>query len=305
MKKNKFLALIAFLLGLLLLAGCGQGQQTKTEQPKDTAAKAQSIKIGGSSTLAPVIAQCADDFTTKNTTWNKVNSTLPEEPIVIFVSTGGSGFGVKSAVDGTVDIGLVSREIKDAEKEKMPNGKIFKIGSDVLTIAVNPQNPVLQVKPDLKIDEVKRIFAGEIKTWKELDAKLPDSPIVVCVRDLGGGASQVFDELVMKGTPVTKEALQIPSMGALAGKVMENKEAIGYVSSGMVNQNPGKISVLSVDGVTPSLENITSGKYKISRPLLLITKDKPDTRQQLFIDYLLSEKGLKVVEAMGFVPLAK
>lgn len=305
MVRGKFITVIVVLLGLLLLAGCGQSQQTKADQPKDAATKAQSIKMGGSSTLAPVIAKCADDFTEKYKTWNKVDPKLPEEPIVIFVSTGGSGFGVKSAIDGTVDIGLASREIKESEKEKMPNGKIFKMGSDALTIAVNPKNPVLQVKPNLTTDEVKRIFAGEIKTWKELDAKLSDRPIVIAVRDLGGGASQVFDELVMKGTPVAKEAIQLPSMGALAGKVMENVDAIGYVSVGLVKQNEGKIGVLNIDGVAPTVENITGGKYKIARPLLMITKDKPDVRQQLFIDYLLSDKGLKVVEDMGFIPSAK
>ncbi len=303
--RNRFITVLAFLLGLLLLVGCGQSQQQQTEQPGDAITKAQSIKIGGSSTLAPVIAKCADNFTEKHKTWNKVEPKLPEEPIIIFVSSGGSGFGIKSAVDGTVDIGLTARDVKDSEKEKMPDGKIFKIGSDVLTIAVNPKNPVLQVKPDLTTDEVKRIFAGEIKTWKQLDAALPDRPIVVAVRDLGGGASQVFDETVMKGTPVSKDALQIPSMGALAGKVMENADSIGYVSSGMVNQNKGKIAVLSVDGIAPNLENITSGKYKIARPLLLVTKGQPDTQQQLFIDYLLSDDGLTVVEEMGFVPSAK
>lgn len=303
MWRNKFLAVFLVVMGLFLLAGCGQNEPKAADQTGDTASQIQPIKLGGSSTLAPVVAQCADNFTEEYKTWNNVDPQLPEEPIVIFVSTGGSGFGVKAALDGTVDIGLVSREIKDEEKEKMPEGKVFKLGSDALTIAVHPQNEVMQVKPDLTTDEIKRIFAGEIKTWKELDARLPDNPIVLAIRDLGGGASQVFDELVMKGTPVAKDAIQLPSMGALAGKVMENQNAIGYVSYGLVKQNEGQLGVLSVDGVTPTQETISSGDYKIARPLLLITKDTPNAQEQLFIDYLLSDKGLKVVEEMGFVPV--
>lgn len=302
MGRNKFLAVFFIIVGLFLLAGCGQSDPKATDQDGDTASQAQSIKVGGSSTLAPVIAQCANNFTEEYKTWGNVDPQLPEEPIVIFVSTGGSGFGVKSTLDGSVDIGMASREIKDEEKEKMPEGKIFKMGSDALTIAVHPQNEVLQVKPDLTTDEVKRIFAGEIKTWKQLDAKLPDNPIVLAIRDLGGGASQVFDELVMKGTPVSKEAIQLPSMGALAGKVMENQNAVGYVSYGLVKQNEGQMGVLNVDGVTPTMETISSGDYKIARPLLLITKDTPNSQEQLFINYLLSDKGLKVVEEMGFIP---
>jgi phosphate transport system substrate-binding protein len=138
-----------------------------------------------------------------------------------------------------------------------------------------------------------------------LDPALPDRPIVVAVRDLGGGASEVFDKAVMKGTPISPEALQIPSMGALAGKIMDNADTIGYVSSGLVNQNPDKIIPLSVDGVAPTLENIQSGKYKIGRPLLLVSKNKPDDRQQKFLDYLQSEEGLKVVDELGYIPVSK
>ncbi|MBM7853940.1 phosphate transport system substrate-binding protein [Desulfohalotomaculum tongense] len=303
MRRNVFLAVLLVVLSLLVLTACGQSEQAGVDQSKENNADTQAIKLGGSSTLAPVVAKCADEFHEQYKTWNKVDPGLPEEQIVIFVSSGGSGFGVKSTIDGTVDIGMVSREIKAEEKEKMPNGKYFQVGTDALTIAVNPKNPILQVKPNLTTEEVRKIFAGEIKTWRELDAKLPDRPIVVAVRDLGGGASKVFDKIVMKGTPVSKEAIQLPSMGALAGKVMENVDAIGYVSYGLVNQNEGKIAVLSVDGVAPTKENITGGGYKISRPLLLLTKDTPGTRQQLFIDYMLSEEGQKIVEKMGFIPV--
>lgn len=297
---SKYATVFFLFLSFMLVSGCGQQANTAD----NAAAKEQSIKIGGSSTLAPTVAKCADDFTEKYKTWNNVDPGLPEEQIVIFVSTGGSGFGVKAVTEGTVDIGLTARDIKDTEKEKMPDGKVYKLGTDALTIAVNPKNPVLQVKPDITTEEVKKIFAGEISTWKQLDEKLPERPIIVAVRDLGGGASQVFDELIMKGTPIAKEALQIPSMGALAAKVMENADAIGYVSTGMVAQNEGGISVLSVEGIAPISENISSGEYKIARPLLIFTKDEPSRQLKIFIDYLMSEKGRQVVEEMGFIPAA-
>lgn len=297
---SKYATVFFLFLSFMLVSGCGQQANTAD----NAAAKEQSIKIGGSSTLAPTVAKCADDFTEKYKTWNNVDPGLPEEQIVIFVSTGGSGFGVKAVTEGTVDIGLTARDIKDTEKEKMPDGKIYKLGTDALTIAVNPKNPVLQVKPDITTEEVKKIFAGEISTWKQLDEKLPERPIIVAVRDLGGGASQVFDELIMKGTPIAKEALQIPSMGALAAKVMENADAIGYVSTGMVAQNEGGISVLSVEGIAPISENISSGEYKIARPLLIFTKDEPSRQLKIFIDYLMSEEGRQVVEEMGFIPAA-
>ncbi len=302
MKKRKWLSvLLSCIFAITMLAGCA-GNEAGGENnaaPKED----YSIKIGGSSTLAPIIAQCADNFTEEFKTWDKVDASLPEEPIVIFVSTGGSGFGLKSAIDGTFDFGMVSKTLKYEEKEQFAEGSITQLGSDVLVICVNSANPVAQVKPDLTTEELVAIFSGQIKNWQELDPALPKRPIVVAVRDLGGGASEVFDSAVMKGTPISDEALQIPSMGALAGKIMDNADTIGYVSSGLVNQNPDKIKPLSVDGIAPTLENINSGAYKIGRPLLLVSKDTPDNMEQKFLDYLLSEKGLKVVEDLGYVPV--
>ncbi len=295
--------LLCCILAFTMLAGCASNETGSENNAAPT--EDYSIKIGGSSTLAPIIAQCADSFTEEFKTWDKVDTSLPEEPIVIFVSTGGSGFGLKSAVDGTFDFGMVSKNLKDEEKEQFANGSITQLGSDVLIIGVNSENPVAQVKPDLTTEELVSIFSGKIKNWQELDPALPDRSIVVTVRDLGGGASEVFDSAVMKGTPISDEALQIPSMGALAGKIMDNKDTIGYVSSGLVNQNPDKITPISVDGIAPTLENINSGAYKIGRALLLVSKDKPDNMEQKFLDYLLSEKGLGVVEELGYVPVAR
>ena len=296
MRGNKWLSILLIsVLALCLLCGCaGNEQQAETT----------SIKIGGSSTMAPIIAKCADNFTDEFKTWDKVDASLPEEPIVIYVSTGGSGFGIKSALDGTFDFGMVTRDLKDEEKDQFANGSIVQLGSDVLDITVNSANPVAQVKPDLSTEELVAIFSGEIKTWKELDPALPDRPIIVAVRDVGGGASEVFDKAIMGGIPISPEALQIPSMGALAGKVMDNADTIGYVSSGLVNQNPDKLIPLSVDGIAPTLENINSGQYKIGRPLLILSKNEPDSYEQSFLDYLQSDQCMKVVEEMGYIPVA-
>jgi len=188
MKRRKWLSLLlCFILAITMLAGCAgneTGNKDNAAAPKDN-----SIKIGGSSTLAPIIAQCADDFTEEFKTWNNVDPSLPEEPIVIFVSTGGSGFGLKSALDGTFDFGMVSKTLKDEEKEQFANGSITQLGSDVLVIGVNAANPVAQVKPSLTTEELVSIFSGQIKNWKELDPALPDRPIVVAVRDLAGQGS--------------------------------------------------------------------------------------------------------------------
>lgn len=305
MGKKSWLSILlvsVMILSMGLIAGCGGGEKESNGQ---NPAEKTTIKFGGSSTLAPILAKCADNFTEEFKTWNNVDASLPEEPIVIFVSTGGSGFGFKSAIDKTFDFGMVTRDLNDDEKTALAEGTIVQLGSDVLDVAVNNENPLPAVKPDLTTEELVAIFSGEVTKWSELDEALPERSIVVAVRDLGGGASIVFDNAIMKGTPISPDALQLPSMGALGGKIMDNADTIGYVSSGLVNQNQDKLIPFSVDGVEPTLDNINSGQYNISRPLLLISQDSPNKFEAAFLDYLQSDKGLKVVEDLGYVPLSR
>lgn len=260
------------------------------------------IFFKGSSTLAPVVSQVAQQFMKKYVTWNKVDASLPDAKIEIFVSGGGSGEGVKAVLDGTSNFGMVSRAVKAKEKETIGDYHEFSLGTDALTIAVHPGNKVCQVKPNLTKDELVKIFSGEYKTWNDLDPSLPKEEIVVVIRDIGGGAHQVFQKKVMGKVDVTPNAIQSPSMGALVTKVMENKNAIGYASFGMVNVNKGKIIPLKVDGVEPTAENILNGTYYVSRPLLVVKKGSMSPMEKAFMDELLSAEGMNIVEQMGFVP---
>ncbi|MEL7606603.1 phosphate ABC transporter substrate-binding protein [Sedimentibacter saalensis] len=311
---KKFNVLGIFLILLMVLAGCSTekpaaaepnaapAETPVVEEPKEDEFNPQ-ILFNGSSTLAPVMASISTNFIEGNVTWDKVDASFPEKNIAIYVSAGGSGQGVKSVIDQTSDFGMVARTVKDTEKEQLPELKEFKVGIDALTLGVNPNNPVLTVKNNLTKDEIIKIFSGEFKTWKDLDASLPDKEIIVVTRDIGGGAHEVFQSKVMGDVQVKADAIQAPSMGALVTKIIENEYAIGYASFGVVNQNIGKVATLSVDGVEASEENIINGSYIIQRPLIAIFNGELTAPQQAFMDYVMSEEGLAVVESMGFVPV--
>ncbi|WP_312834077.1 phosphate ABC transporter substrate-binding protein [Sedimentibacter saalensis] len=311
---KKFNVLGIFLILLMVLAGCSTekpaaaepnaapAETPVVEDPKEDEFNPQ-ILFNGSSTLAPVMASISTNFIEGNVTWDKVDASFPEKNIAIYVSAGGSGQGVKSVIDQTSDFGMVARTVKDTEKEQLPELKEFKVGIDALTLGVNPNNPVLTVKNNLTKDEIIKIFSGEFKTWKDLDASLPDKEIIVVTRDIGGGAHEVFQSKVMGDVQVKADAIQAPSMGALVTKIIENEYAIGYASFGVVNQNIGKVATLSVDGVEASEENIINGSYIIQRPLIAIFNGELTAPQQAFMDYVMSEEGLAVVESMGFVPV--
>lgn len=299
MKRWISLFLSMFLIFSLAVVGCGNEKQTGTGE--DNGFKAQ-MTFNGSSTLAPVMSAIATDFIEEYTTWDKVDSNFPEENIAIYVSAGGSGAGVKAVLEETSDFGMLARDIKDEEKEKIGDMNAFTLGIDALTISINPENPLYEIKDDLSSDEIKKIFSGEYKYWDEVDSGLEHREIVVVIRDLGGGAHGVFQKSIMGDTDVREDAIQAPSMGALVTKVIENKDAIGYASFGMVNQNEGKLIPLKVDGVEPTKENIINGSYKISRPLIVVKKGELTPEQKAFMDVVLSEKGTEIIEKMGFVP---
>lgn len=304
MKKHISLFMIFTLILSLVVIGVGCGdQKEEAGVSEDVSDFDGQISFNGSSTLAPVISAIGDEFSEEFKTWDKVDASLPKKEISIYVSSGGSSAGIKSIMEGTSDFGMLAREVKDEEREQIKDMKEYKLGLDALTISINPENPLAEIKDNLTTEEVRDIFSGKYKYWDEIDDNLPHREIVVVIRDVGGGAHEVFQKTVLGELDVREDAIQAPSMGALVTKVIENKDAIGYASYGMVNQNKGKILPLKVDGIEPTKENIQNGSYKISRPLIVVKKGELAPWEKAFMDRVLSDKGMEVVEKMGFVPM--
>ena len=262
-----------------------------------------TIAFAGSSSLAPVIASIGEAFRTEYGTWNMVNPAFPAEEIDIPVASGGSGDGPKSVIDGTADFGMLARAVKDSEKESLGAGYTeFMVASDALTVSVNKNNPIAAKMDDIDTDTLRKIFAGEIAYWDELDASLEHKEIVVVIRDLTGGAAEVFEKQVMQGTPITENAIQTPSMGALAEKIAENEYAIGYAGYGVYNLNTDKLFAFKFNGVEPTEENILNGSYTIQRPVLFCINRELDAAEQAFVDYIFSDTGRAIVIENGYIP---
>ena len=236
-------------------------------------------------------------------TWDKVSSNLPNEKISIYVSSAGSGAGVKSILDNTASFGMLARKIRDNEKSQMTNYKEFLVASDALTVSVNAKNPITKIKDNLDSDTIRKIFSGEYKYWSDVDASLPQKEIVVIIRDLSGGAYEVFQESIMGETQISPNAIQSPSMGALGTKIVENENAIGYASYGVYNQNKDNLFAFKVDGVEPTKENILNGQYKIQRPLMFIKNSELSKSESAFVDYVFSDIGKQIVEENGYIPV--
>ena len=293
---KKTLAII--IAALLLFVGCTK----PADSGEKTSDASGELSFAGSSTLGPVVSAVTEEFKANYKTWKEYDDSLADKPVVVNVSTGGSGAGIKAIQEKTADFGMLARDLKDSEKE-IENLVVNKIGIDALTISVNPENPICNLVDDLSSEEIKKFFSGEYKKWSDFDPSLPDEEIVVVARDLGGGAHQVFQKVIMGETPVREDVIQAPSMGALVQKVIENKNAIGYASFGVSNQNAGKLFPIKVNGVAATEETILDGSYIISRPLISVHEGELKGEAKAFMDYLKSDKGEAILHDLGFVPV--
>ena len=311
---KKFVALLLSLaMTATLLTACGPQPNTGESAPAsnqdvnaDGAAFQSSILFCGSTSLYPIISSLASSFTESYVTWNAVDAAFPESNISIYVAPGGSGVGVAAATDGTADFGMLARDIKDSEVEALgEHYQSYTVARDALTVSVNAANPITALTDDMTTETIRQIFAGEVTTWDQVDASLPAETINVYIRDLSGGAYEVFQKSVMGDSVVTASATQSASMTELATNIAGDPWAIGYAGYGAYNKANAESKVLTamkVDGVEPTEENIISGAYTIQRPVMFVTGATVTASEQAFIDYVFSQTGYEVVEANGYIP---
>lgn len=249
---------------------------------------AGNIVITGSTTVLPVAQAAAEEFMKSN----------PD--VTISVSGGGSGNGIKSIIDRSCDIATSSRFVKDKEitlaNEKQVLMVPHRIALDCVVPVVHKENAV----STLTLSQLKDIYMGTIRNWKELGGA--DKPIVVVSRDTSSGTYEVWNEKVLKEERVFPEALLQASNGAVAQLVAGNKYAIGYVGIGYINAD---LKALTVDGITASPDTALDGSYPVSRELFMFTNSWPKGDIMRFLNYLVSPPGQTLVQKEGFVPIYK
>ncbi|MGM9661910.1 MAG: PstS family phosphate ABC transporter substrate-binding protein [Oscillospiraceae bacterium] len=309
---KKFLAtLLSLAMCLSLLISCGSSD-APAEGGDDAEGGEESFQSSvmfcGSTSLYPIISSLASSFTEEYVTWNNVDPSMPEANISIYVAPGGSGVGASAAIDGTADFGMIARTIKDSEKEALGEGyQEFIVARDALTVSVNASNPICAIMDDMSSDLIRQIFAGELTTWDQVDASLPAEPINVYIRDLSGGAYEVFQKAIMGDSEIAASATQSASMTELATNIVNDPWGIGYAGFGAYNKanaDAGSqvLFAMKVDGVEATEENIISGTYTVQRPVMFVTGDAISASEQAFIDYVFSSVGYAVVEANGYIP---
>lgn len=255
----------------LVLAGCSAGTQEVTK-----------IRLDGSTSMEKYL----------NALKEVIVETHPE--LELEPQFTGSGTGIKSVLSGNTDIGNSSRALKEEEKAQGAVENI--VAYDGIAVIVHKDSSV----KDITLDQLVKIYKGEIKNWSELNGE--DQAIVVVGREASSGTRGAFEEILdVEGQ--CAYARELNETGAVVAAVQSTPGAIGYVSLDVVDE---KVLALSLDGVQPSVSNIQSGDYTLQRPFVMATKgtiEEQNEAIQTLFDYIYSEDGQAVAEYVGLVPV--
>lgn len=246
---------------------------------------AEKIVVKGSTTVLPIMQKAAEAYMKKT----------PD--VVIEISGGGSGNGIKALIDGTLDICMSSRKIKDKEVEAAKaNGHEaveHVIALDAILPIINKGNPV----DNLTIDQLRAIYEGKITNWKEVGGK--NEAIVVISRDTSSGTYESWQHFVMNDARVFPGALLQASSGTVLQAVSKNAKAISYDGIGYVNDS---VKATKVNGVAGSAATAKDGSYPMARDLQIYTPGQPQGVVKGFIDFMKSSEGQVLVQEAGFIP---
>lgn len=252
-------------------------------------ADGNKIVVDGSTTVGPIAKAFAEFYMNKNPDVN------------ITVSESGSGNGAKSLINKACDIATMSRPMKNSERKAAKDAGVLAIehivAMDGIALVVHPSNPV----GNLSLDQIKKIYNGEIKNWKELGG--PDQKIVVISRDTNSGTYETFETMVMKGEKMHGGVEYVGSNGAIRQRVLNTPAAIGYVGLAFTEG----VKPVQVNGIEANPANVLSRTYPIARPLYMYTDGRPKEGTALyeFINLYRTKEGKKIIEDCGFVPVGE
>ena len=285
MKKIMALVLTA-VMALALLAGCGG----KTNDNKDNNG-GDTANNGGSSAISGTVS------TDGSTSMEKVIGALSEsymaanKDVTVNYNPTGSGAGITAVQEGTCDIGLSSRALKDEEKAAGLQETV--LAYDGIAIIVHPDNPV----SDLSIEQIAQLYTGEITNWKDVGGN--DAQVVLIGREAASGTRDGFESIT--GTKDKCQYRQeLTSTGDVITAVSQNPDAIGYASLASIKDS---VKALNVDGVTPSEASVKDGSYKVQRPFVLVTVEGKalSSAAQSFFDYATSADAADIIAKAGAV----
>jgi phosphate transport system substrate-binding protein len=265
---------LVLLLAAAVAAGC------------TTAPGAQLVRVAGSDTMLDLNRRLAEAF-------------MRSHPgAAVRVEGGGTGAGVEALIAGEVDLCAASRpftaeEVAALHARAGTLGVRVLLARDALSVYLHPDNPVR----DLSLDELRRVFGGEVASWAALGGR--DEPILAVVRPPTSGTHRFFREHVLGGEGFA-------SVARVAARTADVVEAVGTtpgaIGFGGLVFGPGLVHA-RIDGVAPTAGAVRDGSYPLARYLYYYATAPPSGPTKAFTDWCVTPAGQAVVAETGFIPL--
>lgn len=274
----------AAIPGLVLAMGLGLGFGSPDADAAAADESSGKLLITGSSTMAPMMVEIGKRFQTLH------------PKVQIEVQMGGSGRGVSDALQGRADIGMASRALTDTETSALFS---FAMARDGVCLIVHKDNPVRS----LGNQQVADIFTGNLNNWSQVGGR--NAPITVMAAQDGYSSTELFTHFFKLKYPDIKTPMVLGDNPTRIKAVLENPNGIAWISVGEAERKAMAgvaIKALPVEGVAATKKNIRSGDFPISRPLLLLTKDRPTGLVKEFINFSLSPQVTDIIEKNDFIP---
>jgi phosphate transport system substrate-binding protein len=223
---------------------------------------------------------------------------------VVQVTGGGSGTGIAALINGTTDVCMSSRPMKEPEKLKLrerfqTRGVEIPVAKDGLSVYVHVTNPV----KELTLDQLRDVYLGRITNWKALGG--PDQAITLYGRENSSGTYVYFKDTILKGRDFAPRTQTLPGTAAVVNAVARDPHGIGYggaayakgVRDLALSFAPGK------PAVAPTAATVADGTYPLSRHLYFYVRNKPAGDVKAFVDWVVSADGQRLATEVGYFPL--
>ena len=291
-RKGHKLAIISLALILVggSFAGCSKYQNKENTSSiavsELSAAISGAITLSGSTALQPLIEKSAEVFKSKN----------PD--VSISVQDGGSVTGLNQVLSGAVDIGSsdisAEEKLNTGEANQLVDNKVVAQGFAIVA------SKDVTVK-NLTKQQIKGIFSGKTTNWKDVGGA--DQAITLIHRPASSGTRAVFINKILDGNKTLdnyKIGITLNSNSSVKAALESSNGAISYLALSYLIDGKSTLDVLKIDGLEPTKENITSGKYPFWAWGHMYTKGEAKGLPKAFIDFISSEENKATVEKRGF-----
>lgn len=263
------------------------------------------IKIDGSSTVFPITEAVAEDFQN-------------EKKVKVTVGISGTGGGFKKFCRGETDVQNASRPILKKEMEACKEAGVqfieLPVAYDGLTVVVNKNNDFVK---SLSVEELKKMWEpaaqGKIKTWKQVNATFPDTPLKLFGAGSDSGTFDYFTEAIVgKAKSSRGDFTASEDDNVLVQGVNSDKGGLGYFGFAYFEENQDKLKAVPIvakkgaPAVSPSFETVKDGTYQpLSRPIFIYVNAtaaafKPEVKA--FVDFYL-QNAPTLVKEVKYIPL--